>query len=175
MKAQSIHSTNTLYRSEARPDVCTECPKAAEAIAWADANMRVWQIVTSRRSKAFGLGSCVYIGWAQKSMAPEAILERVEHLHRLATGTEPHLSPNHIQCWAARFTFERFRERGFTGGFFQQHDDRHARLCMTLDYTPETLPDVVDRFLLWCGNLHHTARVTVNGETVRTPGGPRHG
>lgn len=175
MIAQTIHNQTTFYRSEARPDVCTDCPKAAEAIAWADANMRVWQIVTTTRSKAFGRGSCVYIGWAQRGMAPEAILERVEHFHRLATGTEPHLSPNHMQCWAARHTFERYRDKGFTGGFFQQHDERHARLCMTLDYTPETLPEVVDRFLRWCGNLHHTARITLDGVAVWTLGGMQHG
>lgn len=72
MKSETIHNTTTVYRSEARPDVCTERPKAAEAIAWADANTRVWQIVTTTRSKAFGRGCCVYIGWAQRSMAPEA-------------------------------------------------------------------------------------------------------
>lgn len=171
MKSQTIHSTTSVYRSEHRPDVCTDEREFAEAIAWADANPDVWKIVTGTKSKTFGRGSCVWIGWAQKSMAPEAILERAQHFHRLATGTEPHLSPNHIQCWAARFTLEHYRGAGLTGGFFQQHDERHARLCMTLDYTPETLPQVIDRFLLWCGNLHHTARITVDGALVREFGG----
>ena len=171
MKTESFDNTTTLYRSEKRPDVVTDERVLAQAIAWADANPHVWDIVTHKRSKAFGPGSCEYIGWAQRSMAPEAILERVSHFHRLVTGREPHLNPGHIMCWRARFTFEHYREPGFTGGFFQQHDERHARLCLTLDYTPETLPEVTGRFLRWCGNLHHTARVTVDGTTVWEKGG----
>jgi len=175
MKTETIHNTTTVYRSSKRPDVVTDEHELARAIAWADQHPHAWDIVTHKRSKAFGLTSSVFIGWAQRSMAPEAILERLAHFHRLATGTEPHLSANHIQCWAARHTFERYRDKGFTGGFFQQHDERHARLCLTLDYTPETLPEVIDRFLRWCGNLHHTDRVTVDGKSVWQPGGQRHG
>lgn len=175
MKTETLHNTTTLYRSDRRPDVATEEHALAEAIAWADQHPHAWDIVTHKRSKAFGLGSCEYIGWAQRSMAPEAILERVAHLHRLVTGREAHLSPEHIMCWRARFTFEHYRDRGFTGGFFQQHDERHARLCLTLDYTPETLRQVIDCFVLWCGNLHHTARITVDRKTVWETGGQRHG
>lgn len=171
MRTETKQQATTLYRSERRPDVCTDERELAQAITWADANPHAWDIVTHQRSKAFGLGSSVYIGWAQRSMAPEAILERLSHFHRLATGAEPHLSASHIQCWAARHTFERYRDKGFTGGFFQQHDERHARLCMTLDYTPDTLAEVIDRFIKWCGNLHHTACVTVDGTTFWQPGG----
>jgi hypothetical protein len=171
METETTNRTATLYRSSKRPDVVTDERDLAKAIAWADELPRAWDIVTQKRSKAFGLGSCVYIGWAQKSMAPEAILERLSHFHRLATGKEPHLCPEHIQCWAARHTFERYRDKGFTGGFFQQHDQKFPRLCMTLDYTPSTREEVIDRFLRWCGNLHHTDRVTVDGATVRQLGG----
>ena len=168
MKTETINSTLTLYRSEVRPDVTIDCPKVAVAIEWADANPRVWKIVTGTKSKAFGRGSCVYIGWAQKSLAPEAILERTEHFHRLATGTEPHLSANHIMCWRSRFTFEHYRDAGFTGGFFQQHDAKYPRHCLSLDYTPETLEEVIDRFLQWCARDYPTARVTVDGKVVRS-------
>jgi hypothetical protein len=171
MKTEIISSSLTIYRSEVRPEVSIDCPKAAEPIAWADAHPKAWNIVTQTRSKAFGRRSCMYIGWAQRSLAPEAILERLSDFHRLATGRQPHLSPNHIQCWAARHTFEHYRVTGFTGGFFQQHDERYARLCMTLDYTPGTLNEVIQRFLNWCGNLHHTTRVTVDGKTVWENGG----
>ncbi len=171
MRTETIHNTTTVYRSTKRPDVVTDARDLAQAIAWADANPHAWDIVSHKRSKAFGLGSCVYIGWAQRSMAPEAIIERIAHLHRLVTGTEPHLSREHFFCWRARYTFEHYRDKGFTGGFFQQHDERHPRLCMTLDYTPDSLPEVIDRFLLWCGTLHHTDRVTVGGAIVRQLGG----
>jgi hypothetical protein len=175
MHAEAIHNTTTIYRSEHRPDVTTDDQRLADTIAWADANPSVWKIITTTKSKAFGRGSCVYIGWAQKSMAPEAILERLEHIQRLVTGREPHLSLDHIMCWRARFTFEHFHDLGFTGGFFQQHDERHQRLCLTLDYTPDSLGEVIDRFLRWCGNLHHTARITVDGLTVWEAGGQKHG
>lgn len=175
MKTESIHNTTTVYRSSKRPDVVTSEHDLARAITWADQHPHAWDIVTHTRSKAFGRGSCVYIGWAQRGNAPEAILERLAHFHRLATGAEPHLSANHIQCWAARFTFERYRDTGFTGGFFQQHDERHARLCMTLDYTPDLLAMVAERFLLWCGNLHHTECITVDSIAVWHAGEQRHG
>lgn len=175
MHPETLHSQTTRYRSSKRPDVVTDERALADTIAWADHHPHAWDIVSHTRSKAFGLGSCVYIGWAQRSMAPEAILERLSHFHRLATGTEPHLSANHIQCWTARHTFEHYRDKGFTGGFFQQHDERHPRLCMTLDYTPVTREEVIDRFLLWCGNLHYTDRITVDRVTVRQLGDKGHG
>lgn len=175
MQQENITSNATLYRSEVRPDVSTDDAVVAQSIAWADANPHVWKIVTGTKSKAFGRCSCVYIGWAQKSMAPEAILERVEHFHRLVTGREPHLSPDHIMCWRAGFTFEHYRDAGFTGGFFQQHDAKFPRLCLTLDYTPGTLEEVIDCFLRWCGRDYQTARVTVDGKVVREVGGQTHG
>lgn len=171
MKTEHIQSSLTIYRSEVRPDVSTDCPKAAEAIRWADANPRVWKIITTTKSNAFGRGSCVYIGWAQKSLAPEALLERLEHFYRLVTGTEPHLSAEHIMCWRARFTFEHFRYADFNGGFFQQHDLKYPRHCLTLDYTPGTLEEVIDRFIAWCGRNYQTTRVTVDGKVVREVGG----
>lgn len=175
MKSETIHKTTTIYRSEQRPEVCTDDQGSADAIAWADQHPHAWKVVTGTKSKAFGRSSCVYIGWAQKSMAPEAILERLEHFHRLATGTEPHLTANHIMCWRARFTFEHYRDAGFTGGFFQQHDATYPRLCLSLDYTPDTLEEVIDRFLQWCQHDYQTARVTVDGKVVRQLGGQAHG
>jgi len=175
MKQENITSNVTIWRSEVRPDVSIDDPEIAKSIAWADANPRVWKIVTGTKSKAFGRTSCVYIGWAQKSMAPEAILERLAHFHRLVTGTEPHLSANHIMCWRARFTFEHYRDADFTGGFFQQHDGKFPRHCLSLDYTPDTLVEVIDRFIAWCGRDYETARVTVDGKVVREGGGQCHG
>lgn len=171
MKTDTVHSTTILYRSEKRPDVCTNEREFADAIAWADANPHAWQIVTGTKSKAFGRKSCEYIGWAQTSMAPEAILERVQHFYQLVAGREPHLGPSHLFAWRARFTFEHYRDPDFSGGFFQQHDGKYPRLCLSLDYTPATLEAVIDRFLAWCGRDYATARVTVDGNVVREIGG----
>jgi len=171
MKTETIHNTTTVWRSEQRPEVSSDDPCCAQAIAWADQHPLVWKIVTGTKSKAFGRGSCVYIGWAQKGMAPEAILERAHHFHQLVTGREPHLGPSHIMVWRAQFTFEYFKDAGFTGGFFQQHDGNYPRHCLSLDYTPDTLEEVIDRFLAWCGRDYPTARVTVDGKVVREVGG----
>jgi hypothetical protein len=171
MQTQVLQRNTTVWRSEQRPEVVTSESNLAKVIAWADENPHVWDIVTHVRSKAFGRGSCDYIGWAQRSMAPEAVLERARHFHGLVTGSDPHLGPSHIMAWRARFTFRRYRDSGFTGGFFQQHDATYPRLCLTMDYTPETLDEVVGRFLRWCGDMFPTARVTVDGVTVRDFGG----
>lgn len=69
-----------------------------------------------------------------------------------------------IWNWKARFTLEHYKDEGFTGGFFQAHD-RFARGCMSLDYTPETLPEVVKRFYDWSGNSD-TRKITVDGEEI---------
>lgn len=167
MKSEIIHNKTTLYRSELRPDIVTEEKVIADVIMWADANPHVWQIVTGTKSKAYGRGSCVYIGWAQRSMAPEAILERAKHFHDLVMGREPHLGPSHFFVWRAQFTFECYKKKGFTGGFFQQHDAKHPRMCSTLDYTPDTLEEVIDRFLQWCGRDCQTHHVTLDKKIVR--------
>lgn len=168
MKTEVLHCKITQWRSEQRPDVVTDNPDLAEVIAWADSIPHVWHIVSHQKSKAFGVGSCTYIGWAQRGLAPDILLERVRHLHEHATGRAPHLSPSHIVCISAKFTVEHYKDRGFTGGFFRQHDEKHERLCMTLEYTPETLDEVTGRFLLWCGRDHETTHVTVDGNIVRS-------
>ena len=164
---QTKQETNrcTVYRSEVLHSIRTTEPRLARVIAWADAHPFAWQIVCGRRSKAFGLGSCTYIGWAQMSHAPEAVLERARHLHAFASGKEDHL-PDTIWCWRARFTLEHFRDREFTGGLFQQHDANYPRGCLALDYTPGTFPEVLDQFRQWMDCHYDTARITVDGTTV---------
>lgn len=171
MTSTTLQRTTTLWRSERRPEVFSNDPALAEVIAWADAEPRAWHIVAGRRSKAFGAGSCTYIGWAQRGMAPEALLERLRHLHDLATGRDPHPGPPSIFPWRARFTLEHYGDIGFTGGLFRQHEDGFERLCLTLDYTPLLLQPVIDRFLAWCGRGGRTTRVTLDGCTVRRLGG----
>lgn len=168
MKTITETITNIYYQSEFLPTVRSINPAFARVIAWADAHPVVWRIVTGRKSKAFGLGSCEYIGWAQKSMQSDAILERVWHMHELAEGKSPYHDPASIFVWRARFTLEHFQDKGFRGGFFQQHDAKYPRSCLTLDYTPETLQEVLDRFCTWMDRAYDTDRVTLNKITVRT-------
>jgi len=152
MLIQSQHLTVVHFVSEVLPEVNAQDPDLGQSIAWADANPFVWKIVTSTKSKAFGRNSCEYIGWAQRSTAPEAVLERARHFH---SSVDPNVSrglnyrSRDIWGWRARFTFEHYIDKGFTGGFFQRFDGRYDRDCMTLDYTPETLAQVVRNFMEW--------------------------
>ena len=168
MKTVAETITNTIYQSEVLQNVRTINPSFAHAIEWADNHPVIWRIVTGSKSKAFGLGSCEYIGWAQRSMETDAILERARHLTELAEGKSPYHNPDSIFVWRAKFTIEHFQDKGFTGGFFQEHDLKYPRSCLTLDYTPSTLEEVLDRFCAWMDRCHDTDRVTINKMTART-------
>ena len=135
-------------------------------IQWSDEHSIVWDIVTKTRSKAFGRRSCLYIGWAQSSMAPDAILERVRHFKELADSKSAYHNDS-IFTWRARFTLEHYLDKGFRGGFFQQHDAKYPRSCLTLDYTPETLELVLDKFCTWIDHTYDTRKISIDGKTVR--------
>jgi hypothetical protein len=167
MHRDELTQPTSIWRSDIRQEVNTTDPALADVIAWADAHPCAWDVVCQTKSKAFGRGSCDYIGWAQRSMAPAAMLERVRHLHGLATGRDAFQGPASIFAWRARFTLEHYRESGFTGGLFRQHDGKYQRLCMTMDHTPETLTEVVSRFIEWCGRDYKTEYVSLNCEIVR--------
>lgn len=171
MLTQSQHLTVVHFVSEILPEVNTQDPDLGQSIAWADANPFVWKIVTSTKSKAFGRNSCEYIGWAQRSTAPEAVLERARHFHACV---DPNVSrglnyrSRDIWGWRARFTFEHYQDKGFTGGFFQRFDGRYDRDCMTLDYTPETLTQVVRNFMEW-GHVQPLSTDTVKVDREALP------
>lgn len=167
MKTTTYTVTKQDFRSDVRPDVHTHDPDIAEVIAWADKHPLVWKIVTSKKSKTFGRGATTYIGWAQKSMESKAVLERVRHFRSLLDKPGRWSHANSIFHWRARFTYEHFNDPGFTGGFFQQHDARFPRSCLVLDYTPETLDQVLDKFCQWMDRYYETTKVTLNGRTVR--------
>ncbi len=166
MKMHRQIQLQPLFLSETRPDICTTCPDLARVMQWADDHPVVWAIVTGARSKAFGLGSCAYIGWAQNSLAPGAILERLSHFKELVAGNGP-CHKDSIFRWRARFTLHHYQEKGFRGGFFQQHDAHYPRSCLTLDYTTETLELVLDKFCAWMGPSYDTHSVTLDGKAVR--------
>lgn len=167
MKTTTCIVTKQEFRSDVRPDVSTFNPILGEVIAWADAHPRTYEIVSSKKSKAFGRGSSVYIGIAQNSKDPRAVLERVRHFKSLLEKPGRWSHANSIFTWRARFTYDHFNDKGFTGGFFQQHDARYPRSCLTLDYTPETLDLVCDKFCQWMDLYFETTKITLNGQTIR--------
>ena len=172
MKTQQCTITYWTFQSDVRPEITTTDPHLAKVIAWADKHPVAWEIVTKERSKAFGVGSSEYIGWAQRSQSPEAILERLRHFKELVGGGDHwrriREGDDSIFVWRARFTLEHYRNKGFRGGFFQQHDSNYPRSCLTLDYTPETFKGVLDRFCAWMDRSYDTKQITVDGKTVRT-------
>ena len=160
--------TTTFYQSEVLEHIKTSHHGFAPVIKWADAHPVVWRIVTGHRSKAFGLGSCEYIGWAQRSMEQDAILERAQHMFELVECKQPYYTLDSIFVWRAKFTIEHFQDKRFTGGFFQQHDAKFPRSCLSLDYTPETFQEVLDKFCAWMDKCYDSDHITVNGQIVRT-------
>ena len=154
----------TEYRSTAYPQIRSSNSRDVEAIEFIDANPDVIEIVTGNKSSAFGAGSCVFIGWALHNNSREAILEKVKTILRNISGEFAGAYVGTIWNWRAHFTLEHYTDEGFTGGFFQAHD-RFARGCMSLDYTPETLPEVVKRFYDWSGNSN-TQKITIDGEEI---------
>lgn len=167
MKSAIVVTRTRTFRSEVLPEISTTNSELGRVIAWADQRPVVWKVVTKRKSKTFGLGSCEYIGWAQQSLSPDAILERARHLMETLGQPGRWGNAHSIFMWRPAFTLENYEKKGFTGGFFQQHDEKYPRSCMTLDYTPETLPQVLDKFCLWMDGYYETRRVTLNGQTIR--------
>jgi tRNA/tmRNA/rRNA uracil-C5-methylase (TrmA/RlmC/RlmD family) len=99
-------------------------------------------------------------------MAPEAMLERARHFRSLVVETERHAVGPSIFTWRAKFTFAHVGDRGFTGGFFQQHDEHYTRNCLMLDYTPELFSEVLAKFKAWMDPYYQTQRITVDGRVV---------
>ena len=165
MKATVQTVRRRVFRSDVRPEIESGFQADEAVLKWADEHPAVWQIVTGHRSKAFGIGSCEYIGWAQRSKEPNAVLERVRQIHGRVT--RPALRPDCIFQWRAQFTLAHFRDKGFKGGFFQQWDASFPRSCLTLDYTPDTLEEVTDRFAAWMDRHYATVRITLDGEIIR--------
>jgi hypothetical protein len=153
------------FSSEIHPEIRTRREDLAEVIEWADANPKVWRIVRENKSKAFGQKSSMYLGY-QRGPSPSAALDRATRFGEIVK-LERSGSVS-IFTWSARFTLENYGAKGFKSGFFRQFDGTHDRGCCYLDYTPETLNIVIDRFLQWCGNTFETQEVRVDGKTVRT-------
>jgi hypothetical protein len=167
MRTQQFTYVKTVFKSDVCPEVSTEHPHLGQVIQWADEHPAVWDIVSKKRSKAFGLGSCVYIGWAQNSTAPDAILERLRQFKDLLEGYSAYDEDDSIFTWRAQFTFKHYMDKDFRGGLFQQYDAHYPRSCLSMDYTPDTLELVLDKFCEWMDHTYDTRRITIDGKTVR--------
>ena len=124
-------------------------------------NELIRKIVTGTKSEAFGKNSCFYIGWAQGNNSEQAVKHKIAQFKAELIGKDFQGKPiNSFFTKKARFTIKHYQDKGFTGGFFQQWDE-HPRSCTTLDYTPETLPEVLDSFKLWMAACFDTRRITI--------------
>lgn len=75
-------------------------------------------------------------------------------------------SDSNFHDWRARFTFEHYGKPGFKGGFLRQWDGAYSRAAASVDYTPGTLKEVIDRFMAWCdvGYMFPTVEVRLAGK-----------
>lgn len=163
MKTTARTVTITTYASTLHPEVTTESAALAPIIEWADAHPVVWTIVRGSKSKPYGKHASTYIGWAQGGDTPAAVLERVRAFSE-------ELERDGFFGWRACFTLDHYGDKGFKGGLLQQHDGSYDRFSAYVDYTPDTLDSVIDRFLDWCNAGSHryeTAAVKLDGKVVR--------
>lgn len=165
MKLETKTIIETIYRSEVIPEIASRDQRDAEVIVWADAYPHVYHIITHNKSKAFGKNSCHYIGYAQGNNSPHAILQRLREFYEEVYATD--YRANQIWGWRANFTFKHYGDKGFRGGFFQQWDEKYPRGCLSLDYTPETLEGVIDKFVDWCGSSYNTKKITIDNRVAR--------
>ena len=167
---RSEHAVTVVtFASELHPEIASHREGDADTIAWADANPVAWEIVRHNKSKAYGKGSSDYLGCGRDD-SPGSVIYRTATLRQYAEHGKA--SPAHGEPatdfwrWRARFTLTHYRDRGFRGGLFQQYDGEYDRGCCLLDYTPATLPEVIRRFLLWCGPTFPTVAVKVDRKVV---------
>ena len=161
-KTETVEITE--YRSSAYPKIRSNYDQDAAAIEFIDNNPVVIDIVNGEQSAAFGAGSCVYIGWMQGNLSTSAVLGRVKTMMRILSGDTAGEYVGSIWNWRAHFTLDHYEDKGFKGGFFQAHD-RFPRGCLSLDYTPATLPEVIRWFYGWSCNSD-TQKITIDGKEV---------
>jgi hypothetical protein len=164
MKSTEIIIRKTIYSSEVRPDVTTEDPEMVKVVEWADANPTAWSIVAGTKSVPFGRKSSVYVG-CKRDILPLSVLDRVATFKKEIEDYEERVE--RLRTWRARFTLEHYEDNGFKGGLFQQFDGKYLRGCAALDYTPETVDEVIDRFIEWCGSTYQTHDVWIDRKVVR--------
>lgn len=176
MKRTESQITVVTYASSVHPEIETMSEGYADTIEWADAHPIVWRIVLETKSAAWGRTSSRYPGHGRGEEA-SAVLYRAtvfreyyEHGGVPANRGTILQPPYNFFQWSARFTFDHYKDKGFHCGFFQQFDGTYPRGCASLDYTPETKEEVLDRFLEWCKSSydHGTKELWIDKKVVRT-------
>ena len=160
MKTVRERIMGTWYKSELYPEIESCDSSDKEIIEWLDKNPVAYLIVKGTKSKAFGRKSCVYIGWAQNNNSVGAVIEKLRTLKGESEGIR-FSPPGTIFQYRAQFTLKHYTDKEFTGGFFQQWDREYPRDCLTLDYTPELLDEVMAEFEKWISNSYATKKITV--------------
>ena len=166
MKTTKEHITRTWYKSESYPEIESCDSSDKEIIEWLDENPVAYLIVRGTKSKAFGRKSCVYIGWAQNNNSVGTIIEKLRTLKGESEGIR-FSPPGTIFQYRAQLTLKHYKDKGFTGGFFQQWDENYQRDCLTLDHTLKLLNEVIAEFEKWISNFYATKKITIDGKVVR--------
>ena len=155
MKSAEVVTRSIVYTSDVHPEITTQLESFAKVIAWADENPVVWKIIRETKSAPFGRESSEYLGMYRNG-SPLATLSRAAHFKDVYDGLLSPETPgtrgarDPLWQYRAHFTFAHYGSKGFAGGLFRQFDGQHFRGCVSLDYTPATLNDVLEAFLQWC-------------------------
>jgi hypothetical protein len=178
VKTTEVVTRTTLYLSEVNPDIETDSPELAKVIAWADElEPHPYDLVMGTKSKAFGRNSSLWYGYERGENNALKVLSRLERFRqRLAPSEGAPKGALDLWSWSARFSLDHQHDPGFTGGLFQEHcfwvetGEVYARNCMVLDYTPETLDQVREKFIQWCeecsNRYENREYVTLDGKTI---------
>ena len=151
------------YVSDVDATIFSEHEMDAPIITWADAHPVVWKIVTGNKSAPFGRSSSTYQGWG-RTQTTEGTIYRASVIKNTLE------RPDTLFGWSAQFTIDHYSKNGFRGGFFHQFDGEHDRGCAQLDYTPDTLDEVIKHFLAWCDTIckFPTREVRLDDKTIRS-------
>ena len=174
MIRQESQVTVVTFASSLHPEITSTRESDAEIIAWGDAHPNAWKLVTSKKSKVFGVNGDDYIACGRGESPANAIyrLAHVRNYYEFGNASPQHLgngppSDENIFYWRARFAVDHYGEKGYRSGFFQQHDGQYSRGCIALDFTPSFCAEAIERFVRWCGDTFPTVAVTIDGTIVR--------
>ena len=168
MKSTSERVLVTTFHSERMPEITTQDRDCAEIIRWADEHPEAWLIVTGRKSVVYGLQGKAFFG-SDRGEAVDSTLRRVKILQEHLEGHE-----SSLDRWRAEFVMKHHQHPKYTGKLFQQHavwtdGKEYPRLCQYMDFVPDLLKAVTDRFVDWLEELQYLnmTRITVDGENIR--------
>lgn len=151
-----VHNGRVFYASDICKRVRTQNPRMQQIIGPCDRMPVLWQIVTQPRSAAWGILSLHYNSHTRTS---DSILHRASILLDSFDRSD-------ILGYSARFTVHYYAKPELRGGLFALCDERHTVASITLDYTPETLDEVVEQFFRFTDALPG-ATVTLNDKIIR--------